>query len=485
MNTEDLKNIIKVREIIQNHNDDFEKINFDSRDVSENDLFIAIPGTLVDGHNYISTAINNGARTIICETFPEEIYKNVNYIKVENSSRALGIVASEYYENPSSKLKLIGITGTNGKTTTATSLFNLIRTLGYKCGLISTIEIKIENKSIITTHTTPNSINLNKYLCEMVDSGCDYCFMEVSSHSTIQNRIAGLTFAGGVFTNITHDHLDFHKTFKEYIIAKQLFFDDLPKEAFALTNLDDKNGEIIVQNTRAKRYTYSLRSISDFKAKILENHFDGMLLKINNHEVWTSFIGKFNAYNLLAVYSTAILCGFEIEEVLVAITKLKPVEGRFETMRSTNGITAIVDYAHTPDALENVLTTINDIRQGAGNLITVVGAGGNRDKSKRPEMAKISAKLSDKLILTSDNPRNENPEDILDDMQKGIDIIQRKKTLRIVNRAEAIKTACMMASPEDVILIAGKGHEKYQEINGIRHHFDDKEIIVELFNELI
>lgn len=484
MNVNYLKNIIEIKEIIQNHDHDFSKIEFDSRNINKNDLFVAIPGSIVNGHDYINLAIEKGARTIICEILPENILNSVNYLRVDNSSKALGIISSEYYNNPSKKLRLIGVTGTNGKTTIASSLFNLIRNLGYKCGLISTIEIKIENRSIPATHTTPDPIQLNKYLNEMVDSGCDYCFMEVSSHSTVQNRISGLTFAGGIFTNITHDHLDFHKTFKEYIRAKQMFFDQLPKDAFALTNIDDKNGKIIVQNSEAKIYTYSLKSNSDFKVKILESHFDGMLLKIDNYEIWTNFIGQFNAYNLLAVYATAILCGFTNEEVLVAITKLNPVEGRFETIRSESGITAIVDYAHTPDALENVLNTINGIRQGAGQLISVVGAGGNRDKSKRPEMAKISARLSDKLILTSDNPRNENPSDIIDDMQKGIDVIQKKKTLRIENRADAIRTACMMASPGDIILIAGKGHEKYQEINGIKYHFDDKEIIIKTFKEL-
>lgn len=484
MKIENIKNIISTKKAILNHNEDFLKIEFDSRKVSTNDLFFAIPGTIADGHKFIDTAIEKGANTIVCEVLPENIKDNINYIVVEDSSKALGIIAAEYYDNPSKKLKLIGVTGTNGKTTIATTLYNLVRGLGYKAGLVSTIQIVIENKCIPATHTTPDPIQLNYYLNEMVVNGCDYCFMEVSSHSTIQNRIAGLIFCGGIFTNITHDHLDFHKTFKEYIKAKQLFFDQLPKGSFALTNIDDKNGEIIIQNTKAKKYTYSLKSASDFKVRVLESHLDGMLLKIDNKEVWTNFIGLFNAYNLLAVYSTAILCELNEDEVLLALTKLMPVEGRFETIRSENGITAIVDYAHTPDALENVLSTINNIRNGAGKIITVVGAGGDRDKTKRPEMASIAAELSDKVILTSDNPRTENPEAILDDMQAGINIVQKKKTLRITNRAEAIRTACFMAERNDVILVAGKGHEKYQEINGVRQHFDDKEIIINTFKEL-
>ncbi|MDR2010141.1 MAG: UDP-N-acetylmuramoyl-L-alanyl-D-glutamate--2,6-diaminopimelate ligase [Bacteroidales bacterium] len=484
MKINDLKNVISFKEFIHNNNVDINKIEFDSRKISEGDIFVAIPGTVSDGHKFIDIAVHKGAKTIICETLPSDINDETNYIVVESSSKTLGIISSEYYGNPSRKLKLIGITGTNGKTTIATTLFNLVRKLGYKSGLISTIQIMIENTSVTATHTTPDPIQLNYYLNEMVDTGCDYCFMEVSSHSTVQNRIAGLTFAGGVFTNITHDHLDFHKTFKEYIKAKQLFFDQLPKEAFALTNIDDKNGDIIIQNTKARKYSYSLRSASDFKIKILESHFDGMLLKMNNSEIWTNFIGKFNAYNLLAVYATTILCGFNEDEVLLALTQLKPVEGRFETIHSGTGITAIVDYAHTPDALENVISTINAIRNGSGQLITVVGAGGDRDKTKRPEMASIAAELSDKLILTSDNPRTEDPEAILNDMQEGVNVIQKKKMLRISNREEAIRTACMLAKTDDIILIAGKGHEKYQEINGVKHHFDDKEIIINAFKEL-
>jgi UDP-N-acetylmuramoyl-L-alanyl-D-glutamate--2,6-diaminopimelate ligase len=483
MNIKDYIKLIGATEIQINNSGDFSNIHFDSRKVKEGDLFVAIPGTVSDGHSYINQVIEKGASVIVCETMPAELKSNVSYIKTNSSSKALGILASAYYENPSSNLKLIGVTGTNGKTTIASTLFNLVRALGYKAGLISTIQVVIEDKVIPATHTTPDQLSLNAFLAEMVDCGCDYCFMEVSSHSVVQNRIAGLSFVGGIFTNITHDHLDFHKTFKEYIRAKQMFFDALPANSFAITNNDDKNGQVMIQNSAAKRYSYSLKSVSDYKATIIESHFDGMLLKIDNKEVWTNFIGRFNAYNLLAIYATACLAGFDSDEVLKTLSVLKPVEGRFETLYSPNGVTAIVDYAHTPDALQNVLSTINDIRQGAGTLITVVGAGGDRDKTKRPEMAAIAAELSDKVILTSDNPRTEDPEAILDDMQAGINVVQRRKTLRITNRAEAIRTAFMMAASGDVILVAGKGHEKYQEINGVKHHFDDKEVLTQTFKE--
>jgi len=484
MNINDYLNIIGTQKCIQGNDGEFKNICFDSRKIAMGDLFVAINGTVSDGHNYIETAVKNGASQIICETLPDNIRKGVTYVQVENSSKSLGILASEYYDNPSAKLKLIGITGTNGKTTIASTLFNLVKELGYVAGLISTIEVIIDNTSYPSIHTTPDQLSLNKFLYEMVNAGCDYCFMEVSSHSIVQNRIYGLKFSGGVFTNITHDHLDFHKTFKEYIKAKQLFFTQLEPNAFALTNSDDKNGLIMFQNSDAKKYTYSLNSLSDFKTQILESHFDGMLIKLDSIEIWTNFIGKFNAYNLLAIYATAILCNLDKEKTLIALSKLKPVEGRFDTVRSDNGITAIVDYAHTPDALQNVLSTINDIRQGAGQIITVVGAGGDRDRTKRPEMACIAAELSDKVILTSDNPRTEDPETILDDMQQGINALQKKKTLRITNRAEAIRTACMMSNPGDIILVAGKGHEKYQDINGVKHHFDDKEVLTETFKNL-
>lgn len=461
---------------------EFNKIEFDSRKIERGDMFVAIVGTVSDGHDFIEKAIELGASFIVCERMPEVLHENVSYVQVESTSAALGYLASDYYGNPSSKLKLVGVTGTNGKTTIAGTLYNLTKKLGYKVGLFSTIRVIIDTKVIDATHTTPDQLQLNKYLAEMVECGCDYCFMEVSSHSVVQNRIAGLNFVGGMFTNITHDHLDFHKTFAEYIKAKQLFFTHLPKTAFAVTNCDDKNGEIMYQNSPAKKYTYSLMSPSDFRAKIIESHFNGMLLDVDGHEIWVNFIGKFNAYNLLAIYSAAVLLGFDKEEVLRTMSELHPVDGRFEIIHSADGKTAIVDYAHTPDALENVLNTINDIRCGKGTLITVVGCGGNRDKTKRPEMAEIAANLSDKLILTSDNPRFEDPEDILNDMEVGIKPQWKSKTLRISNRAEAIRTACMLAGKDDIILVAGKGHEKYQDIQGVKHHFDDKEILNETFN---
>ena len=460
----------------------FEKIEFDSRKVASGDMFVAIVGTASDGHDFIETAIGSGAKMIVCEKMPEKLHDDVSYIQVESSSEALGVLASDYYGNPSSKLKLVGVTGTNGKTTIAGTLYNLTRKLGYKVGLFSTVKVIVDTEVIPATHTTPDPLQLNGYLAKMVDCGCDYCFMEVSSHSVVQNRIAGLTFAGGIFTNITHDHLDFHKTFAEYIKAKQGFFTMLPQSAFAITNIDDRNGEIMYQNSKATKYKYSLLSAADFKARIVEDGFAGMQLDINGSEVWVNFIGKFNAYNLLAVYGTAILLGFDKLEVLKAMSELHPVDGRFEIIRSKEGVTAIVDYAHTPDALQNVISTINEIRCGEGTLITVVGCGGNRDKTKRPEMAAIAAEMSDKLILTSDNPRNENPEDILDDMQKGIEPQWKNRTLRISSREEAIRTACMMAKKGDIILVAGKGHEKYQEIKGVRHHFDDKEVLNNAFN---
>lgn len=484
MNLNKILSMLKPVDSIINNSLEFEKPEFDSRKVAKNDIFVAIVGNITDGHNFIGKAIEQGAAIIVCETMPIEISAKVSYILVNSSSQALGVIASEYYGNPSKKLKLIGVTGTNGKTTIATSLYNLSKILGYKAGLLSTIKVIVNDKSVDATHTTPDQITINKHLNDMVSEGCEYCFMEVSSHSTVQNRIYGLSFCGGVFTNITHDHLDFHKTFSEYIKAKQRFFEWLPKSAFALTNDDDRNGQIIIQNTKAKRLSYSLNSISDFKAKIIESHFDSTFLNINNNEIWTTFVGRFNAYNLLAVYATAVLAGMDEQEALTGISLLKPVEGRFESLKSNSGISAIVDYAHTPDAVKNVLTTIADVLNGEGKIITVIGAGGDRDTSKRPEMAAIAAEMSDKVILTSDNPRTENPEKILDDMAVGINIAQKRKTIRIADRAEAIRTACMLAQPGDVILVAGKGHEKYQEINGVRHHFDDKEILLETFKEM-
>ncbi len=459
------------------------KISFDSRNIDDTSLFIAVKGTVADGHDYINSAIEKGAVAIVCELIPENIIDDIAYIQVNNSAVALGIIASNFYDNPTKKLKLIGVTGTNGKTTIATLLYRTFKKLGYKTGLLSTIENYIDNEKIDATHTTPDAIQLNKLMHEMLECGCDYCFMEVSSHSIHQHRISGLKFTGGIFTNITHDHLDYHKTFKEYINAKKMFFDNLTDDAFALTNNDDKNGKIMMQNTIASKYTYSLKSMSDFKCKILESHFNGMLSVIDDKEIWLNFIGKFNAYNILAVYSTAILLKQNNDEVLTVMSELKPITGRFEFISSKNNITAIIDYAHTPDALLNVLNTIRELNTDNKQIITIIGAGGNRDKTKRPKMGKIAAEMSSKVILTSDNPRNENPETIIDEMYKGIDSKNLKKILKITDRKEAIKTSFMLTNYGDIILLAGKGHENYQEINGVKHHFDDKEEIMKLFNE--
>ncbi|MBC8147080.1 MAG: UDP-N-acetylmuramoyl-L-alanyl-D-glutamate--2,6-diaminopimelate ligase [Bacteroidetes bacterium] len=460
-------------------------ICFDSRMVGINDLFIAVKGTQVDGHIFIDKAINSGATVIVCEDIPENPVENITYVGVSDSAYALGVIASNYYDNPSSELKLVGVTGTNGKTTIVTLLFKLFRTLGYSVGLLSTVENKIDDEIIESTHTTPDPIQLNRLLNEMADRGCNFCFMEVSSHAIDQNRIAGLEFEGGVFTNITHDHLDYHKTFDEYIKAKKKFFDDLPKKAFALTNIDDKNGKIMLQNTKAKSSTYSIKSLSNFKSKIIENQFDGLVLNIEKEEVYFKLIGEFNAYNLLAIYATAILLGEDKKEVLTILSNIETAEGRFDFFISKNGIIAIVDYAHTPDALNNVLKTINSIRTRNEQLITVVGAGGDRDTSKRPLMAKMAGQLSDKVILTSDNPRSEDAESIIEQMQKGVEPLDYKKVISIVNRKEAIKTACALAEKGDIILVAGKGHEKYQEIKGVKHPFDDKMILKELLNKTL
>ncbi|MDR3227070.1 MAG: UDP-N-acetylmuramoyl-L-alanyl-D-glutamate--2,6-diaminopimelate ligase [Prevotellaceae bacterium] len=474
---------INVTEILGNDNISICSLGFDSRKACKNQLFFAISGVNEDGHKYIDNAIENGAAAIVCQHFPENINSEICYVKVADSNAATGIIASEFYGNPSSKLKLIGVTGTNGKTTTATLLYQLIKNYGYKSGLISTISNYIDNKKTDATHTTPDAVQLNELLNEMVETGCDYCFMEVSSHAIAQERIAGLTFAGGIFSNITRDHLDYHGTFEEYIKTKKKFFDDLPPTAFALTNIDDRNGKIMLQNTKAKCKTYALKTIADYKCKILERSFLGMLLNIDGVDVWTKCIGEFNAYNLLAIYATARQLGIDKTETLRLLSDLNSAAGRFECIRANNGITAIVDYAHTPDALENVISTINGICQNE-QLITVVGCGGNRDKGKRPMMAKIASENSNLAILTSDNPRYEKPEDILKDMCDGLTPVTRKKTLVIADRHEAIRTAIMMAKPNDVILVAGKGHEPYQEINGVRNHFDDKEIINEIFNEI-
>ncbi len=456
-------------------------VQFDSREVKEGDMFVAVKGTVSDGHQFITVAIEKGASAIVCEELPADLKENITYIQVSDSAKALGIIASNFFGNPSAKLKLVGVTGTNGKTTIATLLYQLFGNLGYKPGLLSTVANYIGNRKEETTHTTPDAVRINRILHDMVEEGCEYAFMEVSSHAIVQGRISGLTFAGGIFTNITHDHLDYHKTFRDYLNAKKLFFDGLPEESFALVNSDDKNGKVMVQNTKATKYFYGLKTMADFKARLVESHFDGMLMRIDEKELWTTLIGEFNVYNLLAIYACTVLLGQDKEKVLRNISLLKTVEGRFEYLRSNDGITAIVDYAHTPDALLNVLTTINKIRSGNEKLITVVGAGGNRDKSKRPVMAKVAFENSTMVILTSDNPRNEDPEDILKDMNTGITAGQNKKVLTITNRKEAIKTACMLAGKGDIILVAGKGHETYQEIRGVKYHFSDKEIIAQNF----
>ena len=461
-----------------------EKMEFDSRKVSENDVFIAIRGTISDGHEFIETAINKGAIAIICDSFPEIIVSGITYIKVNDTNKAMAFMAANYFENPSQKLKLIGITGTNGKTTIASLLFQLFQKAGFKTGLLSTVKIVVDTNEYKATHTTPDSISINHYLNEMVIAGVEYCFMEVSSHGIHQKRTEGLHFAGGVFTNLSHDHLDYHATFSEYRDVKKSFFDYLPKTAFALSNIDDKNGSVMLQNTNARKLTYALKTYADYKAQILENQLSGLLLKINDNEVWVRLIGTFNAYNLLAIYGTAVELGMESLEVLRLLSELESVSGRFQFIISDGKITAIVDYAHTPDALENVLKTINDIRTKNEQLITVVGCGGDRDKTKRPVMAGIAADLSDKIIITSDNPRTENPETIIEEMEAGVAPQNYKKTVSIVDRKQAIKTACQLAQANDIILIAGKGHETYQEINGVRHDFDDMKIVKEMLEQL-
>lgn len=460
------------------------KMEFDSRKIGANDVFVAIRGTVSNGHDYIETAIWNGAIAVVCDTLPETITKGITYIQVEDTNKALAFMAANYFGNPSQKLKLVGITGTNGKTTIASLLYQLFKKAGFKVGLLSTVKILVDETEYKATHTTPDSITINHYLKEMIDIGVEYCFMEVSSHGIHQKRTEALHFAGGVFTNLSHDHLDYHPTFAEYRDVKKSFFDNLPKTAFALSNIDDKNGQVMLQNTAAKKMTYALKSYADYKAQILENQLSGLLLKINGNEVWVKLIGTFNAYNLLAIYGTAIQLGLENLEVLRLLSDLESVSGRFQFIVSSSNITAIVDYAHTPDALENVLKTINDIRTNNEQLITVVGCGGNRDKAKRPVMAGIATELSDKAILTSDNPRNEDPEVIISEMEQGIAPQNYKKSLSITDRKQAIKTACQLAQPNDIILIAGKGHETYQEIQGVRHDFDDMKIVTELLNQL-
>lgn len=484
MQLQDLLYGVKIKSMVGKPNVEVSALAFDSREVKSNTLFFAVKGTVVDGHNYIEQTIKSGANVIVCEALPDSASPVVTYIEVENSAVALGIVASNFYNNPSTKLKLIGITGTNGKTTIATLLFQLFRELGYNVGLISTVQNHINDDIIPATHTTPNPIALNALLDEMVKAKCQYCFMEVSSHAVVQHRISGLNFEGGVFSNITHDHLDFHKTFDNYLKAKKEFFDNLPKSAFALSNADDRNGMVMLQNTKASKKTYALKQMADFKAKIIENKFSGLNLDIDHTDVFFKMVGSFNAYNLLATYGTAILLGQDKLNVLTILSTLAGAEGRFDYLVSKEGIIAIVDYAHTPDAVQNVLSTIANIRKGTEQVITVIGCGGDRDKTKRPVMAQVACDWSDKVILTSDNPRTENPQAIISEMEKGVSPTNQRKTLSIVDRREAIKTACHLAKTGDIILVAGKGHEKYQEVNGVRHHFDDKEVLNEQLNQI-
>ncbi len=481
MKLQDIIQSVSVCECIGNTDKEMKGIQMDSRLIEENALFVAVKGTQTDGHDYIEKAIEKGATAVVCETLPETLHEQVTYVRVNDTEDAVGKLATTFYGDPTSKLDLVGVTGTNGKTTIATLLYNMFRKFGYKVGLLSTVCNYIDGEAIPTDHTTPDPITLNKLLGRMADEGCKYAFMEVSSHAIAQKRIGGLRFVGGIFTNITRDHLDYHKTFENYLKAKKAFFDGLPKTAFALTNADDKNGLVMLQNTKAKTAVYSLRSLCDFKGKVLEDGFDGMLLDINGREVNVQFIGRFNASNLLAVYGAACLLGKQPEDVLLVLSTLRPVAGRFDALHSPKGYTAIVDYAHTPDALENVLNAIHEVLRGRGQVITVVGAGGNRDKGKRPLMAQESVKQSDRVIITSDNPRFEEPQDIINDMLAGLTKSDMNKVLSIADRKEAIRTACMLAQAGDVILVAGKGHENYQDVKGVKHHFDDKEVLRDIF----
>ena len=475
MKLNELLKKIQPVDIIGSTDKEIAGVCIDSRQTEQGYLFMAMRGTQTDGHAYIPAAIGKGAVAVLCEELPQELAEDVTYIRVKDSEEAVGLVATTFYGDPTDKMELVGVTGTNGKTTVATLLYHTFRYFGYKVGLISTVCNYIDDQPVPTEHTTPDPITLNRLLGQMADAGCKYAFMEVSSHSIAQKRISGLRFAGGIFTNLTRDHLDYHKTVENYLRAKKKFFDDLPKTAFSLVNLDDKNGLVMTQNTRSKVYTYSLRSLADFKGKVLESHFEGMLLDFNNRELAVHFIGRFNVYNLLAVFGAAVLLGKREEDVLIALSTLHPVAGRFDAVRSPQGYTAIVDYAHTPDALANVLNAIHGVLEGRGKVITVVGAGGNRDKGKRPLMAQEAARQSDRLIITSDNPRFEEPQDIMNDMLAGLSKEDLQKTLAIADRREAIRTACMLAQKGDVVLVAGKGHEDYQEIKGVKHHFDDKE----------
>ena len=484
MNLNNLIEGLEISKCIGVVNQDITSICFDSRKVGSGTLFVAQKGTKADGHIYIAEVIEKGCKAIVCEELPETISKNVSYLQVKDCNETLGQLSCKWYDNPSEKLKLVGVTGTNGKTTIATLLYETFRKLGHKAGLLSTVCNYIDDEAFVATHTTPDALAINELLNKMVIAGCEYAFMEVSSHAAEQRRIAGLKFVGGIFTNITRDHLDYHITFENYIKAKKSFFDELPTNAFALTNADDKNGKIVLQNCKAKKYDYSVERMADFKAKILENHFEGMMLDINGKDVMVQFIGRFNVSNLLAIYGTSILLGKDPETILLILSTLKPVSGRLEFLSAPGGFLSIVDYAHTPDALKNVLGTLNELVEGRGNIITVVGAGGNRDKGKRPLMAKEAVAGSNKVILTSDNPRFEDPQDILNDMYEGVNAGERSKVLTIADRKEAIRTACMLAKEGDVILVAGKGHEDYQEIKGVKYPFDDKKVIAEIYSTI-
>ncbi len=472
---------VSLKQVNGTTDTDVTAVVFDSRKITPDCVFVAVKGTTSDGHVFIEKAVDGGAKAIICEDLPSSLKENITYIVVENSAESLGLIAANFYGNPSAKLKLVGVTGTNGKTTVATLLFKLFREMGYHVGLISTVQNQIDDEIIPSTHTTPDPVALNHLLTLMVQKGCNYCFMEVSSHAVVQHRVTGLTFTGGVFTNITHDHLDFHKTFDQYIKAKKGFFDMLPKNAFALTNTDDKNGKVMLQNTKAYQKSYALKTIADFKGKILENRFSGLHLTVDGEDVFFRLVGSFNAYNLLAVYATAMLLDQDRLKTLTILSKLTGAEGRFDYLISANGVIGIVDYAHTPDAVQNVLQTIQDIRKGTEQVITVIGCGGDRDKTKRPVMAQTACDWSDKVILTSDNPRTEDPQQIIKEMESGVSPVNQRKAISIADRKEAIKTACHLAKEGDIILLAGKGHEKYQEINGVKHPFDDKQILAEQF----
>ena len=483
-NLKDILYKVSIGEVVGSTDVNINSVQFDSRKVAKNDLFVAQKGVTVDGHLFIDKVIELGAKVIVCETLPAETVKNVTYIKVTDSNSALAIIASNYFGNPSSSLKLIGVTGTNGKTTIATLLYQLFKNAGFKVGLLSTVKILVNDKEFKTSHTTPDSITINSYVANMVEAGVDYCFMEVSSHGIHQKRTHGLQFEGGIFTNLSHDHLDYHNSFAEYRDVKKSFFDLLPKSAFALVNIDDKNGSVMLQNTKAAKRTYALKTIADFKGKVLEKRMSGTLLTVDGIEIWTKLIGTFNAYNLVAIVATAELCGLEKMEILRLVSELESVSGRFQYTVSKKGITAIVDYAHTPDALKNVLETISDIKTGKEKVITVVGCGGDRDKTKRPKMAMIASQLSSQAIFTSDNPRTEDAQAIIDEMELGVTKENIAKTLSVVDRKQAIKTACKLSETGDIVLIAGKGHEDYQEVNGERFHFDDLEVVTECFNQL-